>query len=350
MTIENTVNEPTVVYDDDVMITMRGVSDSVGLPYTVNPVELADREVMIELREGPAGPVGPEGDPAWPWLWEGDIADLAALTALGLGMADARKAWRVVSENAIYYWTGLELIAFDNAFRRVGRPGAPNQLTGAALTGATGSTAAASMNGTAPAQRLEITFPRGETGDVGDPGAAGRIQDAADVLIDEVHPLGQDHVLAWDAAIEKFRPAPSPNLAGPWIIGEKQFTGGTNMTDPFKVVAAITIPAQPMAWRPIVEGSAYASAANGTRCDFEVRIGGPEGALVGYARGHAVSAIGFALIAPTFQYPIQPGSTAAVVAANQTATLYVIVRRVVGTANYRVYTTNAQLIVSAQPV
>ncbi|MBF6096434.1 hypothetical protein IU502_29570, partial [Nocardia cyriacigeorgica] len=48
------------VFDADIQITMRGVSDPIGLPYTVNPVELVDREALVELREGPAGPEGPQ--------------------------------------------------------------------------------------------------------------------------------------------------------------------------------------------------------------------------------------------------------------------------------------------------
>ncbi|MEV0294538.1 hypothetical protein [Nocardia sp. NPDC050710] len=351
MTTENSLNnEPAVVYDDDVMITMRGVADSVGLPYTVNPFELVDREAVVELREGPPGVPGPEGEAAWPWLWQGDIANAAALFALAPGMADARKAWRVVAENAVYYWTGIEFIAFDSAFRAIGRRGAPNQLTGAGVAGATGSAAAAQISATTPGQHLQITFPRGETGDAGDPGAAGRIQDAADVLIDEAHPLDQSHVLSWDTAAGKFRPVPNPRPRGPWVIGEKQFTGGSNLRDPSKVVAALTIPAQPTAWRPLVEGSVVAQSASPTRCDVEVRIGGTNGDLVGYGWGHWVFRLAHVLVSSGFQYPMQPGATIGVVPANQTVTLYVIVKRVEGDGSYNIHTNYSLLSVRAQPV
>ncbi|MFC9435558.1 hypothetical protein [Nocardia sp. NPDC057030] len=343
-------SEPAVVYDDDIMITMRGVADSIGLPYTVNPFEVVDREALIELREGSQGAVGPEGDAAWPWSWQGDIADAAALGRLPLTTADARKAWRVVADNSIYYWTGMGFVAFSDAFRARGRRGAPNRLTGAAVAGATGSAAAARITGTAPAQRLEITFPRGVTGDAGDPGASGRIQDASDVLINEERPLGQDHVLTWDATAQKFRPAPSPRPNGPWVIGEKQISAAQNVTEETKTFAAITIPAQPTAWRPIVEGGVQVQTEQPTRCNIEVRIGSPKGDLVGLGWSHRVSRIAYVLISPGFQYPMKPDATFGVVPANQTVTLYVLAHRVEGTGSYNIYSSYSHVNVRALPV
>ncbi|MEV6556601.1 hypothetical protein AB0M22_12855 [Nocardia sp. NPDC051756] len=351
MTDDNAVNsDPSVVYEDDIMITMRGVADSIGLPYTVNPFEVVDREALIELREGSQGAIGPEGDAAWPWSWQGDIADLAALGRLPLTTADARKAWRVVSDNSIYYWTGMGFVAFGAAFRATGRRGAPNQLTGAGVAGATGSAAAARITGTAPAQQLEITFPRGATGDAGDPGASGRIQDASDVLINDERPLGQDHVLAWDAAAQKFRPTPSPRPNGPWVIGEKQISDAQNVTEETKTFAAITIPAQPTAWRPIVEGGVQVQTEQPTRCNIEVRIGSPKGELVGLGWSHRVSRIAYVLISPGFQYPMKPDATFGVVPANQTVTLYVLAHRVEGTGSYNIYSSYSHVNVRALPV
>ncbi|MGW2664139.1 hypothetical protein ACWCW7_24525 [Nocardia tengchongensis] len=347
------MTDNSVVYDDNIMITMRGVSDSVGLPYTVNPLELVDREALVELREGPAGSAGPDGDPAWPWQWRGDVADFSALRALNLTTADARAAWRVATENKIYYWTGLEFIAFDQAFGRTGKPGPANVLSGTAVTGVSGSAASARITGTSPGQNLELTLPRGVSGDVGDPGGPGRIQDAADVLIDDDHSLAQDYILAWDATRGKFVPAPSPRRGGPWAIAKNQFSGGTNLNEP-KVLAAITIPGQPTRWRPQVTGQVRVNAANGngygTRCDVEVRIGGPTGELVGYGFGYDIQNWDWVLIGPRFDFPPTPTTDFGVVQPNQTITLYVIAKRVKGSASFTVDTTGAQLIVYAEPI
>ncbi|MFD4459790.1 hypothetical protein [Nocardia sp. NPDC058480] len=337
----------------DILVTMRGVGDSIGLPYTVNPMELVDREALVELREGPAGPPGEEGEAAWPWLWQGDIADPAALRALGLTTSDARKAWRVVAEDAVYVWTGLEFIGFANAFANPGHKGPPNRLTGSGVAGPTSSSAAAQVTGAAPGQRVEITFPRGETGDPGDLGVAGRIQDAADVLVDSTRPLGQDYVLAWDAALDKFVPRPGPRLAGPWAIGQGQMVGGSHLSDQVKVLASMTIPGQPMSWRPLVSGylAVTTEGARGeSKCNIEVRIDGVDGELVARGHGTTIPGIGSGLVASEFQYPISPDSTVGVVPANRTIVLYILVRRIVGTARYTVATNNAQIIVRAQPV
>jgi hypothetical protein len=344
----------TEVYDDDIQITMRSVSDSVGLPYTVNPFQLIDRQALVEIREGAQGPVGGEGDPAWPWTWMGDVADPAALTALNLTTADARKAWRVVSENAIYFWSGMAFIPFYEAFGADGRQGAPSVLTGSGVAGATGSSAAAAITGTSPNQHLEITFPRGETGDTGDPGGAGAIADAEDVQIDATYPLYQDYVLAWDTTLGKFRPVPNPRNAGPWCIAAAQFSGGSNINTSPKVIATITIPAQPTDWRPIVDGGvimlSHVQSVGAGRMDVEVRIGSQDGDLVGYGVGFPAANAIRCPINARFGFAMTPDATFGVVQANTTTTLYVLVRRVTGGSNYTVTTEAAQMIVYAQPV
>ncbi|MEV6068404.1 hypothetical protein AB0L82_17770 [Nocardia sp. NPDC052001] len=346
-------NEPNTVFDDDVMITMRGIADSIGLPHTVNPVEHVDREALIELRQGPAGDAGPMGDAAWPWDWQGDVADVAALQALNLTTADARKAWRVIAENAVYYWTGLELVAFANAFGKAGVRGKANRLSGSAVAGATGSAASARIIGSAPNQSVEITFPRGVTGDTGDAGAAGRIQDSADVLVDDTHQLAQDVVLSWSVALQKFVPVPSPRLGGPWAIGQGQFAGGTGLNEDTKVLATLTIPAQSMDWRPIVEGWINIGTEGPrykSRCNVEIRIGGPTGDLIGFGAGTSTPNFTSVWITPWYQYVALPNSTFGVVPANQTITLYVIARRGIGTERYFVKPNDAQVIVYADPV
>lgn len=341
----------TIVYDADVAVTMRTVADPVGLPYTVNSVELAGREMLVEIREGPPGIEGPQGDPAWPWLWMGDIASFAALQALGLGTSEARRAWRVVDENALYLWSGMEFIRFADAFQAPGHKAAPTALVGDAVAGATGSSASATITGTAPNQTLSITFPRGATGVVGDPGTAGRIADAQDV---DVTAARQDYVLSWDAVDNKFHTAPPPRLAGPWAIAGNQFAGGSNLSQSPKTLATMNIPSLPYPWRPVVIGGTiglqnHVSTLDSGRVNIEIRLGSVDGILVGY--GVSVSLANNSEVAfhPRWEYPISPASDLGIVAANTTAALYVIAKRVSGNSNYSIQTAAAQLIVMAQP-
>src|SRR5690606_11263747 len=264
----------TIVYDSDITLVLRGVSASIGLPYTVNALELVGREALLEIREGATGGPGPQGDPAWPWQWMGDIASLAALQALGLGEAEARRAWRVVAEDSVILWTGMAFIGFSTAFQAPGRQGPPTLLTGVATIGATGSSATATLTGTAPSQTLEVQFPRGETGPAGDPGEPGAIADAEDV--GDLTSARQHAVLAWDTPASEWRPIPAPRLGGPWAIAGSQFTGGSNLSSSPKTVATMTIPAQPIPWRPIVLGgslglqSHVSTAINESRPDVMV--------------------------------------------------------------------------------
>jgi hypothetical protein len=344
----------TVVYEADITVTMRGVDDPVGLPYTVHPMELAGRDALIEIRRGPDGDRGPQGDMSWPWQWMGDVADFATAKAMGLGTADARKAWRVVDENAIYLWTGMDWIRFANAFKAPGPQGPPNVLTGEAAVGAVGSDADAEIIGDAPGQTLRLTIPRGETGDEGDPGVAGAISEAADVAEIDIPRKGS--VLTWRTADEMFHAEPSPALLGPWAIASGQFSGASNIATSPLVIATMNIPAQPIRWRPIVltgsiEMHVNTSSTNDTRADVEVRLGAADGDLIGYGFGIGSKVRYQVLLHPRWEYPVSPGIEGfGIVEANQTATLFVLVRRQFGSRNYSIVNAGAQMIVMGQPL
>lgn len=342
----------TEVYDEHVTITMRGVDDPVGLPYTVHPLELVDGEALVELREGPPGGRGPQGGPAWPWTWRGDVATYAVLQALGLGTADARQAWRVVDENAIYYWTGMDWIRFATAFQAPGHQGATAAPIGAAVAGGVGTAAAAALTGTAPAQTLEITMPRGATGPPGDPGVGGKISDAQDV--GDVSGARQGSVLAWTAPPGEWRPIPAPQLRGPWANGSSNFVGGSNLSAVTKTVATMTIPAQPIAWRPIVISGnitiqVHVQSFNQAWVEVEIRLGSPEGELIGAGYGPGVANRVEVQLYPAWEYAVTPDSALGTVGPSETAVVYVILRKV-GSRNYSIVTSGAQLLIVAQPL
>lgn len=343
----------TEIYSSDVTVTMRGVSDPIGLPYTVNPLELAERDALIEVREGPTGGPGSEGAPAWPWTWQGDIADFATLEALPLTTADARKAWRVVAENALYVWTGVDWVRFLDAFLAPGKQGPPTLLTGSAVAGAVGSSADAEITGAAPNQTLEITFPRGAVGPEGDPGTAGAIADAADVA--DITDARDGSILSWSGTDDLWHPTPDPKLSGPWSIAGSQFAGASNVSATERVVATMTLPAQPVAYRPIVMSGhlsvkVHVSALDDTRLILDIRLGSATGPIIGF--GYPLSAPNSTDITfcPRWEQPITPDSTHATVAANQTATIYVSITKTAGSRTYTVVTQGAQLLIMAQPL
>ncbi|MBF6459795.1 hypothetical protein IU433_12185 [Nocardia puris] len=340
-----------LVYDADIQVTMRGVSDPVGLPYTVHPAELIDRELLIEVREGPVGDRGPQGDPAWPWQWMGDAATFADLQALPLTTADARQAWRVIDENNLYLWTGAEWIRFLNAFQAPGRQGPATVLTGVANASSVGSSASATITGTAPNQVLTITAPRGDPGDAGDAGVAGAISDAVDV---DITGARQDSVLAWDTVTSTWKTVPNPRLGGPWAIAGGQFGAGSNISGD-RTIATMNIPAQPVAWRPIIMSGSinikvHANVLDDTRVNIEVRLGAVDGPLIGY--GHALAATNNSMcqLVPRWEVAIGPDSAHATVAPNQTAAIYVVSKRASGPATYTITNQGAQLLVMAQPL
>lgn len=342
----------TEVYNADVTVTMRGVSDPVGLPYTVNSFDLTGREALVELREGAAGGQGIQGGPAWPFIWQGDIADADTLFALTLTTADARKAWRVVDEEALYIWTGVDWVRLENAFGAAGKQGPPSVLTGVAVAGSVGSSAAAALTGTAPNQQLQITFPRGATGPTGDAGVAGAIADAADVDMADAR---DGSVLSWVAADAVWRPKPVPKLAGPWCIAGSQFAGASNVNADSKVIATVTIPAQPWAWRPIVIGGqinikVHAGAIDDTRVLVEMRLGSASGPRIGFGFPMSAANNSNILFCPHWEQTLTDTSDWATVAPNQTATIYVVLARVSGTHTYTIINQGAQLAVMSQPL
>jgi hypothetical protein len=272
---------------------------------------------------------------------------------MSLGTADARKAWRVVAENAIYVWTGLDWVRFLAAFLAPGRQGPTNQLTGTAAAGMVGSEAQAALTGAAPNQTLNITFPRGDTGIPGDPGTAGAIADAADVA--DISAARDGAILSWDTSSDLWRPTPNPKLAGPWSIAGSQFAAASNVSAPERTVATMTIPAQSVAYRPIVMSGQInikvhvpANQLDATRVIVSVRLGSATGPIIGFGFPLSAPNNTNVIMCPRWEQPITPDSTHATVAANQTATIYVQITRVSGSHTYTVVNQGAQLFMMAQ--
>lgn len=344
----------SIVYDHAVEITMVGIVEDETLPCTVNSLEIRDDEARLEIRTGPKGLTGPQGDPSYAFILVGAVADQATLNAITVTSADKGKAWWVTASNELRLWTGRYWIAFEDAMQNTGHQGPPNVLTGAAVTGSVGSSASAAFTGTSPAQILTITVPRGATGATGDPGVAGRIQDASDVDL-TAQALGDNMVLQWDNTASKFIPAPSPSWRGPWTISGTKFAAASNSSDAPRTIASMTVPAQPFPWRPYVRGrlpmQCHVNAVGDSRVDVEVRSGSEDGDLVGYGMGFPSANWIWTRILPMYEQVLSPAATTiGVIPAGQTRTFYVRLIRAFGIDNYSTVTDIAGITVYAMPL
>lgn len=337
-------------------VRIRGIDDGIGLPNVVNSFQITPTGAQIELLRGNPGGPGPQGDPAWPWKWQGDIADHAALNALAesqLGAEQKGYAYRVVSDNSVMYWDGVEFYPFVNAFGAEGRQGPPNVLTpGSVQTGPEGSEVVVTITGESPNQVLNITIPRGGQGEKGEPGGPGPILQAADV--DGSVTPGQDYVLSWDTATQKWRPVPYPGWKGPWGVASGNITSGSNISTAKTTVATLTVPPQSTAWRPYVEGQlscqSHVQTLGEARVDVFCRIGSDTGQVVAVGPGFPSADYFFSRLGPNFQTAITPDSNVGVIPANQTATLHFVVERSGAARNYSISNSGGYFIVWAQPV
>lgn len=338
-----------------VSVRMTGVDDGVGLENVVNSFQVTPTEGLLELRSGNPGEPGPPGPDAWPWIWRGDVADMAALNAIRptLGLGNRGWAYRVVSNNSVMYWDGETFYPFVNAFGAEGPRGEPNALTiGTVTTLDEGENAVATITGTAPNQILHLSIPKGGPGEVGPPGGPGPIMTAADV--DDTVPLEDRSVLVFDEDTELWKPAPWPGWLGPWGLAGDSFSSGSNVSAATTTIATITIPAQKVAWRPMVEGGVHTQihvqSVGEARVDAEVRIGSASGTIIGYGGGFPSANMFRCPITPHSDTALTPDSTTGVVPANTSVTLYVVLSRNLGTRNYSWTNQRANLHVWGIPV
>ncbi len=342
---------------------IRGIDEGIGAEGVVQSLHVTPTDGALELPIGSPGPDGVTGPAAIPFRWEGDIADVAALTALSanLGPAHAGKAWRVASTNALMYWNGRTFEPFADAFGGTGPQGPANMLSiGTVTTGAPGSDLLVAVTGTPPAQSVNLTVPRGVPGVQGPDGPPGPITGASD--FDATVTRTDAMVPLWSTATSKWTPTPYPGWRGPWTISEGEaWNGGAGFVasasgvsaSPY-TIAQLAIPAQDTAWRPFVTGGAVVRTAatdHTSRVDIEACIGSTSGQIVALGVGVPFALDAFARMQPQFQTAaMTPASPVGVIAAGVATTLHIVIRRNLGTANFSYTRTGAHVAVWAMPV
>lgn len=340
----------------------RGINEGSGAG-VVTSLEGTPRDGSYEMLLGEQGPEGPEGAPGIVFVWQGDVADRAALDAL-IPTLNANMfgfAYRVLDDNSVMFWDGAKFIQFTDAFGGLGLTGEVNTLSiGTVDTGNVGDPLAVSITGTPPTQTLNLTVPRGPTGQKGEDGPPGPITGSTDwdntvTLVDGMIPL-------WSESTSLWTPTEWPGFRGPWSVVESQswdnpssgfIADVSNTSTSPLTLATINIPALPIRWRPYVIGGATLSSVATdftTRVDLEVRIGSAAGDLVARGCGSTVYIDWYRRLRPFFASSFSAGSTTGTIAPDTATTLYLVARRNFGSGNYNYKRANAQLIVWAQPV
>lgn len=182
--------------------------------------------------QGPQGPAGADGAPGADGTGiqiSGEVATYADLPT-GLTTADAGKSYIVDADGLLYVWSGTSFPANGSGTTFVGPAGPANTLAiGTVTTGAAGSTATATITGTAPNQTLNLTIPRGDTGAVGANGADGAVGPAGpanSIAIGTVTTLASG--AAATASITGTSPNQTLNLGIPTGPAGATGTPGTN--------------------------------------------------------------------------------------------------------------------------
>lgn len=341
----------------------QGVNEGAGLPGVTTSLEGTPLDGTYANMQGDQGDTGPQGEPGSPFRWEGDIADRAALNSLIPLLNPARFGftYRVLSDNSVVFWTGTKFVTFVDAFGGLGPTGAVNTLSiGTVTTGAVGSPLIVSITGTPPSQTLNLTVPRGGTGQKGLTGPPGPLRGSTDYDNTVTHTTGM--VPLWNSTTSKWVPTEWPGFRGPWSVMEAQswdnLASGfaadiTNSSTSPTTIATINIPALPTRWRPYIAGGATLSSVATdftTRVDLEVRNGSASGEMLARGIGSAVFVDWFAQLRPHFASSFTAGSTTGTIAANTAATLYVVIRRNLGSGSYNYKRSKSSIVVWAQPV
>ncbi|MGW6698866.1 hypothetical protein [Nocardia sp. NPDC055049] len=339
---------------------IRGINEGIGEPSVVQSFGGTPRNGTLELPTGSPGATGPQGPPAHRFRWEGDISDPTALAALSetLGPAHAGRAWRVESTNTLMYWNGASFDSFAEAFGGHGPTGELNELAiGTVTTGAVGSDLEITITGTPPNQTLNIVVPRGVAGVQGPIGSPGPLREATDY--DDTTPPVNGAVPLWSSATSKWTPTPWPGWRGPWTVHEDQAWDGaagfaatqSGVSTTPNTVCNINIPAQDVAWRPLVFGGIFLRPADGTRMDVEARITNASGQVVGYGPGTQFALDSFTELYPQFNTAsMTPASSVGVIAAGVPAVIAIVLRRNFGSGTYIYNRGTAHATVWAVPV
>ncbi len=317
-------------------------------------VKLEGGQMYVELPVGETGPRGLQGENKATFEWQGTVANVNALpTTYGNGEI----GYGYVAEDTghAHVWNGNTWFDLGLIRGEKGDPGGAASLEVRNVSdSAPGGFGAVSISGPPGDQVIDFVLPRGEQGDQGVqgvPGIPGALTAAADY--DNSIPPAQGQTLIWDQSTQTWKPGlPGRSLIGPFTLNEDAFEATeNNISASSKNIAKLTVPAQDVAYRPLVFCSTAAvSGESPNRVDLLVRAGSTSGQVVAKGTGFYGNNT-FALTAlPNFGQSLTPGSSVGVVDAGVPCDFHAIVIRAQGNEPWAYGPIGAYLSVWAMPV
>ena len=332
-------------------IHLRRGETSAGLPIITAEVELNSFDSAVPLPAGDDGDRGPIGDYQPPLTFRAFITDDADLPD---DLDPEHTGWTYANTTTrdVHVWDGGAWLVFTGVLAEDGPVGPGNTLAVTSSDSVVPASGGASLTGSSP-QQMHITLPLGDKGADGPPGPREPIRTSEDYTEPEEGPLPQQ-VLGYTGI---FTPLDPSTLRGVYSLPEAAFTEvATAADDEWRLVAQITLPAQPWPWRPLVFGGVLVDANSGTsvsswtRCDMEVRIGTDDGQIVALGTGINSYRDIMCRATPHFDAEIVPESYIGSVQAGESVTLVVVLRRIFGPREWAHMRGRGSLMVYMSPV
>ena len=331
---------------EDVMATQRAL------------IEVTPDSAYLELPRGRRGEKGETGDPG-PGLWFRNLITSPAELPSDLELVDAGAAYPDVNSRSLWVWDGTSYLEIPDFIGLQGEKGeTPRIEVGEVRPGGAASVIVNQAASTEDLTVLDFTLPqgpRGPEGEKGDQGDGSAVSDAPDVDLSE--PPSPGEALVWNGVSWAPRTVLSP--VGPFAIGPSDFNViDVNLLESTGwqsgILAQMTVPGLPFDWRPMIAGGLVkAETPLGVQIDAEVRVGNAQqGDVIGYGVGKTLQRWDDpTIIRPFFPQTVTPGAAYGVVSANTATTIYIVLKKVMGTIG--AWRTDRQwnsLVVMAQPV
>lgn len=315
-------------------------------------IELTPSDGLLELPRGDRGPRGYQGQAADPvkfGTWLANPDDLPT----NLGTEEANTIFPVASDKSLRVWTGYEWMTYPNWMGTKGDTGSSQRVRVGTVQSGPDPEVVLSPESTAEQAVLDFVLQRGPQGVQGERGLTGptaTIATASDVVPGAVPRSGDSLVFNG----ELWEPRRNAAPVGPFTLPSSQFNAASvNLLQfgntPRVILGELPIPAQPFAWRPIVNGQVWVNTSFSVTVDIEATIGSATGTLVGLGSDVA-NRNEFNRVQPFFNEAVTPDSTHARVEAGTPTTIVISARRTGGAiGDWSTTTTRAQMQVICQP-